>query len=84
MSSSTATLDEELQILFGALCDGLRQEVRTRQLAHLASGEGVSLTEDREAGISSVLAFHLRSVGFLVQVESYIVDSLVTSLCRSN
>lgn len=70
---ATDTLDTELAILFGALCDGLRQEVRTRQLAALSisGGLAVSLTEGREAELASSIQFQLRLVGFFVQNESY-------------
>ncbi len=62
----------ELQILFDTLCDGLRQEVRQRSLAHLVTGWDFSITNEREAGIASLLALHLRSLGFAVQLEAYI------------
>ena len=64
-------MKRELQILFRALCDGLRQEVRQRSLAHLVTGQDFSLTKEREVGIASSLALHLRSVGFAVQLDAY-------------
>lgn len=72
----TASLyDQEINILFGAICDGLRQEVRYRQLAQLiAPREEMSLSEDREAQLVASLAYHLRMVGFTVQIESYFYD----------
>ncbi len=64
-------MKKELQILFDALCDGLRQEVRQRNLAHLTTGQNFSITNEREIGIASSLALHLRSVGFGVQLDAY-------------
>lgn len=64
-------IKRELQILFRALCDGLRQEVRQRSLAHLVTGQDFSLTNEREVGVASSLALHLRSVGFAVQLDAY-------------
>jgi len=63
----------ELQLLFYALCDGLRQEVRHRSLAYLVTGEDFSIIDEREIGVASALASHLRSIGFVVQLESYFV-----------
>lgn len=63
---------QEVQILFDTLCDGLRQEVRQRSLANLATGWDFSITNEREIGIASLLALHLRSLGFAVQLDSYI------------
>ena len=58
-------LKEELHILFDTLCDGLRQEVRQRRLAKLVTGQDFSIPyNEREIGIASCLALHLRSVGF--------------------
>ena len=37
-------LKEELHILFDTLCDGLRQEVRQRHLAHLVTKKDFSIT----------------------------------------
>ena len=76
MSASADILDKELRILFGTLCDGLRQEVRARQLARQFQGippedYAFSLTRVREEELASSLYFHLRSVGFFVQTESY-------------
>jgi|WetSurMetagenome_2_1015567.scaffolds.fasta_scaffold245771_1 hypothetical protein len=65
----------ELTILFGAICDGLRQEVRYRQLAQLiAPKEVMSLTEEREAQLVCSLAYYIRNIGFTVQVDSYFYD----------
>ncbi|GAH73621.1 unnamed protein product, partial [marine sediment metagenome] len=58
---------KELQILFHTLCDGLRQEIRQRNLANLATNKDFSLMNEREAGIASSLAGHLRLVGFNTQ-----------------
>jgi len=66
-------MKRELQILFHALCDGLRQEVRQRSLANLITDKYFSLTNEREVGIASILASHLRSVGFIVQLDAYFV-----------
>ena len=63
--------DEELKILFYALCDGLRQEVGQRRLVKLMSGEDLSLEHEREQGVASALASRLHALGFIVQVESY-------------
>lgn len=65
----------ELNILFGAICDGLRQEVRYRCLAQLiAPKEDMSLSEEREAQLVASLAYHIRMVGFIVQIESYFYE----------
>ena len=65
----------ELEILFGAICDGLRQEVRYRCLAQLiAPKEEMSLSEEREAQLVASLAYHIRMVGFIVQIESYFYE----------
>ena len=69
-------MDEELRILFGALCDGLRKEVRARYLLSIAGRAGTSATDEREGGLQSVLAYHLRLIGFSVQVESYLDNSM--------
>ena len=71
MSNLKGKIKKELQILLHALCDGLRQEVRQRSLAHLVTGQDFSLTNEREVGIASSLALHLRSVGFAVQLDAY-------------
>ncbi len=71
MSNLKGKIKKELNILFHALCDGLRQEVRQRSLAHLVTKEDFSLTSEREAGVASSLASHLRLVGFAVQLEAY-------------
>ena len=80
MASSTTTLDEELQILFGALCDGLRQEMRARWLARpmipiTPIKYEISLTKVREREVASSLYFQLRSSGYFVQPESYFADA---------
>ena len=71
MSTLKGRMKSELQILFSALCDGLRQEVRQRSLARLVTGQDFSLTKEREPGIAASLAWHLRLVGFAVQVDAY-------------
>ena len=71
MSNLKGKIKKELNILFHALCDGLRQEVRQRSLAHLVTKEDFSLTSEREAGVASSLVSHLRLVGFAVQLEAY-------------
>jgi hypothetical protein len=70
-----STRDTELSIIFGAICDGLRQEIRYRQLAQLiAPKEDMSLTGEREAQLVVSLAHHIRMTGFPIQVESYFYD----------
>ena len=68
-------MKKELQLLFYALCDGLRQEVRQRSLTNLVTRkefpEGFSIIEEREVGLASLLVLHLRSVGFMVQLDAY-------------
>ena len=64
-------MKQELDILFDALCDGLKQEARQRYLAKLTTCEDFSLINEREVGIASSLASHLRSVGFGVQLDAY-------------
>ncbi len=66
-------MKKELQILFHSLYNGFRQEIHQRSLASLVTGRDFSLTNEREAGVASCIALHLRSVGFIVQVESYFV-----------
>jgi hypothetical protein len=69
------SISDELSIIFGAICDGLRQEFRYRQLAQLiASKEDMSLTSEREAQLVTSLAYHIRLIGFPIQVESYFYD----------
>ena len=70
----TKTMERELHILFGALCDGVRQEVRARSLTPLNTDEDFSLSLEREPGVQSAVALQLRSVGFLVQIESWLPD----------
>jgi len=55
----------ELEILYGALCSGLLQEVRRRSLANLISGQyDFTLTNERgEQGIVPLLGAHLQSIG---------------------
>ena len=72
MSTPEGKMKQELQIVFDTLCDGLRQEVRQRSLAHLATGWDFSITNEREVGLASLLALHLRSLGFAVQLDAYI------------
>ena len=74
MGNLDKKMKEELQLLFHALCDGLRQEVRQRRLAQLVTGQDFSLTNEREIGVASSLAFYLRSVGFAVQLDAYFAD----------
>ena len=73
MSTLNEKMEQELQILFHALCDGLRQEMRQRHsLSHLIPSQDFSLTKEREIGIASSLAWHLRLAGFVVQIDAYI------------
>jgi len=75
MPSNISTYNKELSIIFGGICDGLRQEVRYRYLTQLiAPKEDMSLTEEREAQLVVSLAYHIRMIGFPVQVESYFYD----------
>jgi len=69
MAPSAEIIDKELQILFGALCDGLCQEERTRQLNSLVSGIYVPLMSYTEPSLTAALSSHLRIVGFPVQTE---------------
>ena len=71
MGKLEGKLKRELDILLHTLCDGLRQEVRQRSLAHLVTDQDFSITNEREAGVASSLASHLRLVGFAVQIEAY-------------
>ena len=71
MGVTEAPLKRELQILFNALCDGLRQEVRQRYLASMATNQDFSMTKEREAGVASSLASQLRLLGFGVQIDAY-------------
>jgi hypothetical protein len=65
-------VDEEIDILFGSICDGLRQEVRYRYLNQLlAPKDDMRLTEERERALVSALAFYIRASGFMVHVEHY-------------
>lgn len=72
MSTLEEKMKQELQILLHALCDGLRQEARQRNLAHLVTGQDFSITNEREIGIASSLSWHLRLAGFGVQIDAYI------------
>jgi hypothetical protein len=72
MNTPEGKMRQEVQILFDTLCDGLHQEVRQRSLAHLATGWDFSITNEREVGLASLLALHLRSLGFAVQLDAYI------------
>ena len=71
MGRITGKIRKELKLLFYVLCDGLRQEVRQRSLAYLATGRDFSIVGEREVGLASLLALHLRSVGFMVQLDAY-------------
>ncbi len=73
MGTLDMLMRKELELLFHALCDGLRQEVRQRHnLAFIIPGYDFSLTDEREIGVSSSLAWHLRLAGFVVQVDTYV------------
>lgn len=74
MERVSEKMREELQLLFDTLCDGLRQEVRQRKHTHLVTGKDFSIVNEREIGIASLLALHLRSVGFAVQLDAYFAD----------
>ncbi len=63
---------QSFQLLFYTLCDGLRLEVWHRKLTELvARDDFFSITNEREIGLASLLALHLRSVGFRVQLDAY-------------
>lgn len=71
-------IGEELRILYGTLCDSIRQEARARKLLQLANDghiaeADVALTGERESGLTSALAMYLRLTGFSAQVESYVI-----------
>lgn len=68
---SKKPMKSELEILLHVLSDGLKQEVRQRKLMRLATDKDFSILNERERGIASVMAFHLRLSGFTVQVEAY-------------
>ncbi len=75
MGKITKTMREELQLLFNTVCDGLRLEVWQRRLTELVNRDNFfSITNEREIGIASSLALHLRSAGFVVQLDAYIED----------
>jgi hypothetical protein len=71
MGKLKAPMKNELQILFYTLCDGLRHEVRQRTLVNLATGQDFSIVDEREIGIASLMALHLRSLGLTVQLDAY-------------
>ena len=71
MGKITEQMREELLLLFNTVCDGLRLEVWQRKLTELATGKDFfSITNEKEIGIASSLALHLRSVGFVVQLDA--------------
>jgi hypothetical protein len=68
---------KQLEIIFGAICDGFRQEVRYRQLKMLQFKNEKSqflLGTERERGIVNIMAFYIRTTGFLVRVENYLSE----------
>ena len=72
MGKITKTMREELQLWFNTVCDGLRLEVWQRRLTELVNRDDFfSITNEREIGIASSLALHLRSAGFVVQLDAY-------------
>lgn len=67
--------EAELKILFETICDGVKQEVRHRQLLTLVEPNiEWSLSEEREAQHVASIAYHLQMVGFMVQIESYFFE----------
>ena len=75
MKTKISDYKKQLSVLFGAICDGLRLEVRHRQLAQLITPrEEMSLSEEREAQLVASLAYHIRMIGFTPQIESYFYD----------
>jgi len=72
MNASEEPMKSELKILFDALRDGLSQEVRQRRLANLVTGQDFfSIVNEREIGIASLMALHLRLLGIAVQLDAY-------------
>ena len=70
--------EKELKIILGTICDGFRQEVRYRQLKILqlpTEKENFDLSYEHERAIVSILAFYIRTVGFLVRPEHYWCDN---------
>ena len=68
----------ELGIIFGAICDGIRQEVRQRLLLYLQNKRerrNFCITAEHERGIVSIFTFHLRNVGFIARPEHYWCNS---------
>ncbi|MBA7617196.1 hypothetical protein ES703_24508 [subsurface metagenome] len=72
MGKLDGKMKEELQLLFHALCDGLRQEVRQRHKIIPIPGYDFSLVGEREIGVTCSLAWHLRLAGFVVQIDTYV------------
>lgn len=67
--------EKELKIILGAICDGIRQEVRFRQRMMLQfprEKANFCLRAERERGMVSIMAFYIRTTGFLVHVENYL------------
>ncbi len=73
------TYEKELKIIFGAICDGFRQEVQYRQLMVLQfpteQKENFPLDLEKERGLVNVMAFHIRMAGFLVRMENWWCDN---------
>ena len=70
--------EKELKIVLGTVCDGFRQEVRYRQLKILqlpTEKENFDLSYEHERAIVSILAFYIRTAGFLVRPEHYWCDN---------
>jgi hypothetical protein len=70
--------EKQLKVIFGAICDGFRQEVQLRKsMIRQFPGEeekNFPLIFEKERGISSILAFYLRRAGFFVRVENWFND----------
>ena len=64
--------EQELRLLYGAACDGLRQESRKRALMSLlADNSKISISEEREVQLAASIALQWRLVGFHVELDSY-------------
>ncbi len=64
--------NKELDIILNGVCDGLRQEVRSRYLTQLVAPWQIStVAEEREAQLRAMISFHLKMLGFTVHTEGY-------------
>jgi hypothetical protein len=74
---------KELNIIFDALHDGLRQETRRFVLAQILAGEKemICIAEEREAHLQYFAAQCLREAGYWVQVGSYFYSEEKPNKC---